>query len=41
MKMNKLKRLVACMILAQAPSAYSEDLLTIYQQALEADHAGD
>ena len=35
--MNKLKRLVACMILAQAPSAYSEDLLTIYQQALEAD----
>ncbi len=37
MKMNKLKRLVACMILAQAPNAYSEDLLTIYQQALEAD----
>lgn len=25
------------MILAQAPNAYSEDLLTIYQQALEAD----
>ena len=37
--MNKLKlrQLVACMILAQAPNAYSEDLMTIYHQALEAD----
>jgi outer membrane protein len=33
----KLKHLVACMILAQAPNAYSEDLMTIYHQALEAD----
>jgi outer membrane protein len=37
MKKMKLKQLVACLILAQAPNAYSEDLLTIYQQALEAD----
>lgn len=37
MKKFKLKQLVACLILAQAPNAYSEDLLTIYQQALEAD----
>lgn len=37
MKKFKLKQLVACLILAQASNAYSEDLLTIYQQALEAD----
>jgi outer membrane protein len=36
-KKLKLKHLVACMILAQAPNAYSEDLMTIYHQALEAD----
>ncbi|MEI7840729.1 MAG: TolC family outer membrane protein [Methylococcaceae bacterium] len=35
--MNKLKHLVACMILAQAPNVFAEDLMTIYQQALEAD----
>ncbi len=33
----KLKHLVACMILAQAPHVFAEDLMTIYQQALEAD----
>ena len=33
----KLKLLIAYLILAQAPNAHSEDLLTIYQQALEAD----
>ena len=37
MRKLKLKHLVACMILAQAPNAYSEDLMTIYHQALEAD----
>ncbi|MDD2863399.1 MAG: TolC family outer membrane protein [Methylococcales bacterium] len=37
MKKFKLKQLVACIILAQAPNAYSEDLMTIYHQALEAD----
>ena len=37
MRKFKLKQLVACMILAQAPNAYSEDLMAIYQQALEAD----
>lgn len=37
MKKFKLKQLVACLVLAQAPNAYSEDLFTIYQQALEAD----
>ncbi len=37
MKIFKLKHLVACIILAQAPNAYSEDLMTIYHQALEAD----
>jgi outer membrane protein len=37
MKRFKLKQLVACLILAQAPNAYSEDLMTIYRQALEAD----
>ncbi len=37
MRKLKLKQLVACMILAQAPNAYSEDLMTIYHQALEAD----
>jgi outer membrane protein len=37
MKKFKLKQLVACLILAQASNAYSEDLLTIYQQAQEAD----
>lgn len=33
----KLKHLVACMILAQAPHVFAENLMTIYQQALEAD----
>lgn len=37
MKKFQLKHLVACIILAQAPHAYSEDLTTIYHQALEAD----
>lgn len=37
MKKFKLKQLVACLILTQASNVYSEDLLTIYQQALEAD----
>ncbi len=37
--MNKfrLKQLVVCLILTQAPNVYSEDLMTIYHQALEAD----
>lgn len=37
--MNKfrLKQLVACLILTQAPNVYSEDLMTIYHQAVEAD----
>lgn len=35
--MKKLKLLVACLALAQANLSYAEDLLTIYQQALEAD----
>ena len=35
--MRKLKVLVACLVFAQAGTVYAEDLLTIYQQALEAD----
>jgi outer membrane protein len=35
--MNKLKHLVACILLTQTHGAYAEDLMTIYQQALEAD----
>jgi outer membrane protein len=35
--MKKLKLLVACLALAQANLSYAEDLLTVYQQALEAD----
>ncbi len=35
--MNKLKLLLVCLALAQASTSYAEDLLTIYQQALEAD----
>ncbi len=33
----KLKQLVVCLILTQASNAYSEDLMTIYHQAVEAD----
>ena len=35
--MNKLKHLIACILLTQTHGAYAEDLMTIYQQALEAD----
>ncbi len=35
--MKKLKLLVACLALAQTNLSYAEDLLTVYQQALEAD----
>ena len=35
--MKKLKLLVACLALAQTNLSHAEDLLTIYQQALEAD----
>lgn len=37
MAMRKLKVLVACLVFAQAGTVCAEDLLTIYQQALEAD----
>jgi outer membrane protein len=35
--MKKINRLVLCLILMQASTGHTEDLLTIYQQALEAD----
>lgn len=35
--MKKLRLLVICLALAQANLSYAEDLLTIYQQALESD----
>ncbi|MCX7074165.1 MAG: TolC family outer membrane protein [Methylococcales bacterium] len=37
MKKFNVKYLVACIILAQAPNVFAEDLMTIYHQALEAD----
>lgn len=37
MDMKKLKLLVVCLAIAHANLTYAEDLLTIYQQALEAD----
>ena len=35
--MKKIKLLIACLVLAQVGTAKAEDLLSIYQQALEAD----
>ncbi|MGR8999870.1 MAG: TolC family protein, partial [Gammaproteobacteria bacterium] len=35
--MKKLKLFVVCLVLAQVGTSHAEDLLTIYQQALEAD----
>ncbi len=35
--MKKIKLLIACLILAQVGTAKAEDLLSIYQQALDAD----
>jgi outer membrane protein len=37
MVMKKLKLLIVCLALVPAGTSYAEDLLTIYQQALEAD----